>query len=126
MRRARRVGAWLIAGSLLAASAGCGDGKPAVDTSTTEAKVTGKVTVKGKAATRGKVTLDPSNSSRKDVAARSSPIGKDGTYEVTTLVGANAVSVDGTGDPAAGTYNTTTFDVQSGTNTLNLELPLNK
>src|SRR4051812_45558137 len=97
----RRWVAWLVAGSCVAATCGCGDGSESVSASTTEAKVVGKVTIKGKPATKGRVMFSAANSRRKDVAPRAAEIGKDGSYEITTLIGGNSVGVDGTGSPAA-------------------------
>ena len=71
---------------------GC-DGKPSVETSTTEAKVKGTVTIKGKVATKGKVVFDPSNYKRKNESVRQADISADGTYEITTLIGPNTVKV---------------------------------
>src|SRR4051794_21185477 len=83
------IGTWT-----LMAGWGCGGGgsAPAVSSSLTEATVSGTVTIKGKPATKGDVTFDPANSQR-NVAARSAPIGADGTYTVTTLLGGNTVRV---------------------------------
>jgi hypothetical protein len=73
---------------------GCGDGKPSVDSSLTEATVTGLVSVKGKAATGGSIRFNPSNSGR-IVTYRSAEIGPDGSYSVKTFTGMNRVSFDG-------------------------------
>ncbi len=110
-------------GLMLISSWGCGGDVPGVSSSLTEAKVSGKVTIKGQPAKQGNVTFNPANVNRK-VGSRTAPI-KDGTYEITTLVGGNAVSVDGTKDPAAGAYNTKNFDVPAGSSTLDLDLPFN-
>ena len=115
------IGAWT-----LLAVWGCGGGgsAPSVSSSRTEATVSGTVTIKGKPATKGEVTFDPANSQR-NVAARTAPISGDGTYTVTTLVGGNIVRVatpETTRDPQL-QFNETTFDVQSGTNTLDIVLP---
>jgi hypothetical protein len=73
---------------------GCDDGKPYVETSLKEAKVSGTVRVKGKPAEGGMILFNASNSGR-IVATRSAPIGPDGTYTITTYVGGNQVSFDG-------------------------------
>jgi len=91
MRHGLRRLTGLAATTLLALGWGCGGG-PAVETSTTEATVKGTVTIKGKPATEGSVTFDPSNINRKSESPRSAPIGKDGTYSVKTLVGLNQVT----------------------------------
>src|SRR5947208_3458602 len=75
----------------LAASWGCG--RPATTASTDEATVTGTVTIRGKRATEGTVTFDPSNARRTMVPARTAPIGSDGAYTIRTLVGGNHVEV---------------------------------
>ena len=90
-RASWRIGA-LIALACLPAW-GCGDGAPPVESSEAEATVAGTVKVRGKPATKGTVTFDPSNIRRKNATARSAPIGKDGAYSITTLVGQNVVSV---------------------------------
>ncbi len=110
--------------ALAAAVGGCGaQGKPPVNSSTTEAKVTGKVTVKGVLAKKGVVTFNPANYLRKTEAARDAPIRPDGTYEITTLVGENSVSVGGTGLPGETAYGFWTYDVKGGTNTYDIEVP---
>lgn len=73
---------------------GCGDGKPAVDTSLTEATVSGIVTVKGTPATGGRILFNPSNSDRV-VPTRSADIGPDGSYTIKTLTGDNRVTFNG-------------------------------
>jgi hypothetical protein len=74
--------------------AGCGDGKPWVDTSLNEATVSGVVSVKGKPADGGTILFNASNSGR-IVAARTAKIGPDGSYTVKTYTGINQVSFDG-------------------------------
>src|SRR5262249_4197671 len=64
------------------------------ESSTAEAKVTGKVEVNGKPMTSGTVTFDASNIARTN-AAHTGNIKSDGTYEVTTLVGKNILRVNG-------------------------------
>jgi hypothetical protein len=110
-------------GLAYAASPGCGDGKPSVDTSLTEASVSGVVSVKGVPATGGSILFNPSNSGR-IVPIRSAPIGPDGKYTIKTLTGGNQVSFDGevaiknTGVGLIKEY----CDVQSGTNEANFDL----
>jgi hypothetical protein len=131
----------VLAGSLLFAGFGCGGGKPAVVTSSEEATVTGTVKVRGQLVTKGDVLFDPSNYLR-NVPVRSAPIGPDGTYKVTTLVGPNIVRIALAPDalppnkespqtdaeePDANResveYEQISFDVQKGENVLNIELP---
>jgi hypothetical protein len=92
----RSRGAFLpvLALTAFAASAGCGNGKPSVDTSLTEATVSGVVSVKGTPATGGQVRFNPSNSER-IVPTRSAEIGSDGRYSIKTLTGDNRVTFDG-------------------------------
>jgi hypothetical protein len=115
--------------ALLVATWGCGSDQPAGDSAPQgEAKVTGKITVKGKAAKKGTVTFDPPYTNPPTGKSRVAEIKKDGTYEVTAQLGNNSVIVQGTGDPAAegGSYNSTSFEVKSGSNVLDLDLPLVK
>jgi hypothetical protein len=88
------VGATLSVAGLFVAS-GCGGGLSSQDTSTAEAKVSGTVKLRGKTLDRGEIVFDPSNYKRKDAPARSAPIKKDGTYEITTFVGQNSVRLAG-------------------------------
>jgi hypothetical protein len=74
--------------------AGCGDGKPSMDTSLTEATVSGVVSVKGVPVTGGAILFNPSNAGR-IVPTRSAPIGPDGAYTIKTLTGTNQVSFEG-------------------------------
>ena len=79
----------LTAATLGALGQGCSN-TPSVDTSTTEVTVTGVVTVKGKPASAGQISFNPSNRDRK-VRAFSAPIGKDGSYTIKTYTGENEV-----------------------------------
>ncbi|MFO0888936.1 MAG: hypothetical protein U0790_07280 [Isosphaeraceae bacterium] len=90
VRMARRA----LLGPLLLGLAGCGDGKPAIDTSKTEAVVKGVVSIKGTPATGGEIRFNPSNSGR-IVPTRTAPIGPDGSYSITTYTGDNVVTFDG-------------------------------
>jgi hypothetical protein len=78
---------------LIAVLGGC-DGAPSVDSSKTEATVTGHVSVKGKPAKGGEIIFDPSNVDR-PVGPRSAPIGADGSYTITTFTGGNLVKFGG-------------------------------
>lgn len=73
---------------------GCGDGKPWVDTSLTEASVSGTVSVKGTPASGGKILFNPSNAGR-IVPTRTADIGPDGSYTIKTLTGDNRVTFEG-------------------------------
>ena len=82
----------LAAGLLIAP--GCGDGRPAMDTSRTEIKVTGTVKIKGKPADKGEIVFDPSNAERQ-VGAFVAKVGPDGAYAITTYRGPNVVKFRG-------------------------------
>ena len=73
---------------------GCSDGTPAMDTSLTEASISGVVSVKGVPASGGTILFNPSNAGR-IVPTRSAPIGPDGAYTIKTLTGINQVSFEG-------------------------------
>jgi hypothetical protein len=73
---------------------GCGDGKPSIDTSLTEATVAGVVTAKGVPVTKGTINFNPSNSGR-IVPTRTAEIGPDGTYTIKTYTGDNLVTYGG-------------------------------
>jgi len=107
----------------LAAVPGCWDGKPSIDTSLTEATVTGVVSVKGVPATGGAILFNPSNSGRL-VPTRSAPIGPDGSYTIKTLTGVNQVSFEG--EVAAKNRGVglikESAEVQSGENKANFDL----
>ena len=104
---------------------GCGSGVPYAESSKTEATVSGRITSAGGPVTKGQVIFDPTNVNRPKETARTAEIRKDGTYEVTTLIGANRVTVaipgrvTKTGFP----YVQKTCDVQSGTNTFDIAIP---
>jgi hypothetical protein len=94
-----------------------------------EAKVTGKVTIKGKPAAKGKVTIEPPFVKGKLMPEKIVEVAKDGTFQATTYVGKNSITVSGTGVAEAesgGTYNKKSVEIKSGTNTVDLELPLNR
>ena len=123
-----RVSRWCLAPAaataLSLAAWGCSD-KPSVNSSTSEAKVTGTVKVNGKPMTSGTVTLDPSNYARANAEPRIGAIKSNGTYEVTTLVGKNTVRVAGpeiTKNPGLG-YANETIDVPSEGMTHDIVLP---
>lgn len=114
-----------FASTLFVATWGCGDGTPAVDTTTAEATVSGVVKVRGKPMDGGEIAFDASNSQRPNEVARKAPIGKDGTYSITTLQGRNSARISGPAvkkDPQLA-YGILTFDVQPGENTWNIDLP---
>ena len=89
MRSARFWITPALASTMVLAGWGCGESKPAVDTTTAEAKVSGVVRVRGKPMDGGEVSFDPSNMERQDAGHRKATIGHDGSYSVTTLQGRN-------------------------------------
>jgi hypothetical protein len=91
--RRRLVG--LVSAAVLAGCLGCGGGAPPASSSTQEAEVSGTVTIRGKPATGGEITFDPSNIYRRDAGLATAKIGPDGRYSLKTLVGENAVRVHG-------------------------------
>lgn len=124
MTRNSRWRAVVLATTALAPFPAC-DGTPSVSSSTTEAVVKGTVTVRGKKADSGTVVFDPANVRRRDVAPRTAPIEKDGTYAITTLVGDNTISVTGPKfdrDEEVGTSQYI-LDVPSGESTFEIQLP---
>lgn len=115
----------MAAAGLLSVVLGCGDDKPPVDTSSEEATVKGKVTLRGKPVVKGNIRFDPSNYLRRDATARSAPIQPDGSYEVKTLVGLNRVSFlvpEITRDPALQDV-ALECEVKAGDNSFNAVLP---
>jgi hypothetical protein len=118
--RRRGLGVWITAAAL-AAAPGCGSSETPSAGPKTLQKVSGKITIKGKPATKGKVTLSNVATGGQWLA----DVGAGGAYEVTAPVGVYSVVVAGTGDPAAeSAYNTASLEVKPGPNTLDLDLPL--
>lgn len=117
----------LVASAALMAAWGCGESRQG-DRGTTpkaEATVTGKVTINGKPAQKGHITFEPLDANGLPTGSKAAEVGKDGTYTITTQTGSNDITAASTGDPAAdASYNKTNFDVQPGSNTLNLDLPI--
>jgi hypothetical protein len=112
----------VVGGVPLILGGGCSLGDADFSTSTT-ATVKGKVTYQGRAFTSGKVVFNPANAKRKYVPAHEVPIGQDGTYVVTTLVGTNFITVSGpevTKNPDLGDENIT-FLVKAGEQTFDIE-----
>lgn len=108
---------------MLGAGTGCGDGTPSVDTSTTEAVVSGTVKVRGTPATGGEILFNPSNHLR-IVPVKSAPIGPDGSFKITTFTGGNEVSFRGevaTRNSGVGLVKEY-VEVQSGENSVDFDL----
>ena len=87
--RLRRLAS--VAASSIVALAWAGCDSPGISSSTTEATVSGVVTVIGKPATGGQISFNPANAARKDAPSSTVEIGKDGRYTARTLVGRNMV-----------------------------------
>ncbi len=107
------------------ATAGCSSGAPYAESSRATATVKGRVTSHDKPVTSGKVVFDPANVNRPNESAHTAEIGKDGTYEVTTLIGTNRVTVAIPGRPtkAAAPYVQQICEVASGSNTFDIAIP---
>jgi hypothetical protein len=109
----------------VASGSGCGQGRPAVSTSMTEAVVQGKVVIRGKTVSRGEVVFDPANYRRKDVAVRRATVSKDGTYKITTLLGENSVRYEGPEVAVSRELDGTalSYEVKEGANQFDVVLP---
>jgi hypothetical protein len=109
------------------ACCGCGGsiGAPTASSSTTEAKVKGVVTRSGKPLAKAEIRFNPANVHRKTAPMAMATTGPDGRYEVTTLVGENAVSLGGrtVRKNTELQYTAKVLDVQEGENTFDLRLP---
>ena len=123
MRNFRAAGLGLIGAGLMVAVSGCGEagGRPAVSTSTTKAKVSGLVRYKGKPATKGTVTFDPSNVERKGAPVAIAPIGKDGRYSLETFTGQNMVVVTIPRTPPSARPRQ--VNIVEGENSIDVEIP---
>jgi hypothetical protein len=122
MKRAHKLAVLLATTTVVLTVWGCGGSESspqAVSGSSQEAIVKGTVTVKGKPATGGEVTFDPANIERPTAKARTAPIGADGTFTVTTLIGQNTVSAAGTGIPR----NTNMIELIPGENNIPINVP---
>ncbi len=124
----RRAIAGLSTAALLTLSGCDGGSAPSVDTSKTEATVKGVVKVNNTPATEGEIVFNPANNQRRDVAPRSAPIGKDGTYTIKTLTGGNEVKLGGSlakKNPLL-QRETRTVDVKSGENSYDFDATSSK
>ncbi|HKI20137.1 MAG TPA: hypothetical protein VKA15_19765 [Isosphaeraceae bacterium] len=104
---------------------GCGSGAPYAESSRTEAKVKGRVMSVGQPVAKGQVIFDPANVNRPAEPARTAEIRKDGTFEVTTLIGANRVTVAIPSRPRKkiAPYVQQVCEVHAGENTFDITLP---
>ena len=129
MGRSTRCLWTLAASTTLWAVGGCGGaekaGGGAAAAPKVEATVSGTVTVKGKAASKGRLTFEPLGANGIPTGSHVAQVSKDGAYTVTTATGSNDVTISGTGDAAVdSSYNKMTFEVKPGSNALNVDLPL--
>ncbi len=122
-RRWANAGLFVVLSGL--AASGCGSNAPDAESSLTEATVTGRVVSSGKPITKGQVIFDPANVKRPREAARTAEIGRDGTYQVTTLIGDNRVTVAIPGRPkkAGSPYVQQICQVRRGENALDITVP---
>ena len=105
---------------------GCSSGgAPYAESSRATATVSGRVISDHKPVTRGTVVFDPANINRPNEPAATAEIRTDGTYEVTTLIGANRVTVaiPGRVTKAGSPYVQQIIDVRSGSNSFDITLP---
>jgi hypothetical protein len=122
----RLTPAWLTV-MVLVVVGGCRfSDAPAISGSTEEATVKGTVRIRGKPATNGVVSFRTSNVNRPNVPLKEAPIGKDGSYTVTTLVGQNFVEVSCkelfTAKNRVLLENEQLVNINSGENTLDIDL----
>jgi hypothetical protein len=125
MRGRRAAGSLALALSM--AGVGCGNPRASgLAGSMEQAAVKGTVRVRGKPVTDGQIVFDASNIYRR-VPEKVAPIGKDGGYEVKTLVGENAIEVKckelftlKTRGPLG---NEQTVRIQPGENTIDIDIP---
>ena len=118
-----RASAHLAGAIALLILTGCGDAPPSVESSNTEATVSGVVRADGVPATEGEVVFDPSNIQRSSASPRKAPIGKDGKYTVKTLLGENSIKLSGSvaqKNPVLQRMQKA-FNVQPGDNTFDID-----
>jgi hypothetical protein len=122
----RHAAGWLALALWIAGGCGNPDAPP-VSGSMEEATVKGTVRVRGKPVTNGLVSFRSSNINRPAAPTREAPIGKDGTYTAKTLVGENFVDVTCKELTTRKNWvlmeNERLVKIQSGENTLDIDLP---
>lgn len=127
MRSLYKSVALLLAAAAVSAVPGC-EGGPSVDSassSTTEADVSGKVTLGGKTAESGELVFDPTNIARKTAPTAKAAIGKNGSYSTKTLIGENVIYYRGgpTEKNQARTMFRKNVVINSGANTIDVDVP---
>lgn len=109
------------------ACSGCDglSGAPAASSSTTQAKVKGRITQKGKPLAQAEIRFNPANVHRKTAPTATATTDADGSYEITTLVGENTVTLGGqvVRKNTQLQYTAKTLDVKEGENRFDLPLP---
>ena len=125
MRQAGRPGGLALAVLLSLAFGGC-DGPPRASSSTEQAKVKGKLTLQGKPLAKVEVRFNAANINRKSAPMATAVAGDDGSYELTTLVGANMISLGGAALSKQSkklAYFNKSVDLTAGENTVDLPIP---
>jgi hypothetical protein len=125
MKQARRRPGYGVVIATLISFCGCGDEVPPASSSMAQAQVKGRVTLKGQPLKNVEVNFNPANINRPTATKITSKVADDGSYEITTLVGDNTVTLSGAGigNNMQVQYFSKTFDVQAGTNSLDLAIP---
>ena len=126
MRQVGRPGGLALAVLLALVFGGCGSGAPPASSSTEQAKVKGKVTLKGNPLGKVEVRFNASNINRKSAPAAMAVTNDDGSYEITTFVGENTITLGGAALSQHSkdlTYFNKSVDVQSGENTVDIDIP---
>jgi hypothetical protein len=89
------------------------------------AKVRGRVTLLGKPLAQAEIHFNPANVHRKSAPMATATIRDDGSYEVTTFVGENIITVAGRAlrKKTQLQYTAKMLDVKDGENEFDLALP---
>jgi hypothetical protein len=123
MRYVGWLGGLALAG--LIALSGC-DGTPPASSSTEQATVKGRLTLKGNPLGKVEVQFNPANINRKSGSLAKAITEDNGTYEITTHVGENTITLSGAAvsqHSKALTYFNKSVDVKSGENTVDIPIP---
>ena len=125
MRQIGQVGGLALAVCLTLGGCDGSGGAPTASSSTAQAKVKGTVTQKGKPLAKVDVKFNPANVNRKSAPSVTATTGDDGSYEITTLVGENTVSLGGAAmsKDAKLMYFSKTIDVKAGDNPFDITFP---
>jgi hypothetical protein len=120
----RPIGLPLLAAVLFCFGCGGSLGNSEASSSRTVASVKGKVIFKGKPLAKAEIRFNSANINRKSAATATATIGDDGSYEVSTLVGHNIVTLGGRalGKNTRLQYTVKSFEVKEGENTFDVLL----